>query len=157
MSMRGFAVFVLLSIAAVSMHGEGQRRAAYEEKWNAELQQLDQIHAEIKVIRQDVEELKLQQEGESTHTSRGVDRTAVVTAYTWTGNQTASGTWPREGRTIAGPRWVPFGTRVYVDGIGWRIIEDRTHERFDGRWDVYMESRDACLAWGIQQRAVVIE
>lgn len=92
-------------------------------------------------------------------TSRGTGRSmmATVTAYTWTGDKTASGTWPKEGRTIAGPRWVPFGTKVYIDGIGWRIVEDRTHIRFDGRWDVYMDSRGRCLEWGKQEREVQLQ
>lgn len=114
----------------------------------------------IKNLTEEKEELQQKinaREFESAiSTSRGADRTATVTAYTWTGQKTASGTWPKEGRTVAGPRWIPFGTRVYIDGIGWRIVEDRTHERFDGRYDVYMDDHSRCMAWGIQERAVQI-
>lgn len=92
-------------------------------------------------------------------TTRGSERPDLqtVTAYTWTGDKTASGTWPEEGRTVAGPRNVPFGTVVWIDGIGERIVEDRTHERFDGRWDVYMDKESDCLNWGIQEREVVVK
>lgn len=86
--------------------------------------------------------------------TRGSKRTAVVTAYTYTGQKTASGTWPKEGRTVAGPRTVPFGTVVWIDGIGERIVEDRTNSRFEGRYDVFMESQADCLEWGIQERII---
>ena len=54
--------------------------------------------------------------------------------------RTASGTRPKEGRTVAGPRWVPLGTRVWIQGYGVLVVEDRTHPRYDGRWDVYVAS-----------------
>ena len=88
--------------------------------------------------------------------SRGAERTATVTAYTHTGNPTASGTMPVVGRTVAGPRWIPLGTKVWIEGVGERIVEDRTHIRFNGRYDVFMDSEAECLEWGIQQRVVII-
>lgn len=94
---------------------------------------------------------------EATKTSRGTDRTATITAYTWTGNRTASGKWPKEGRTVAGPSWIPFGTRVYIDDIGWRIVEDRTAEKYDGRYDVYMDDYGRCIALGRQKKVVKFE
>lgn len=91
-------------------------------------------------------------------TSRGDKTTkAVVTAYTHTGNRTASGTWPKVGRTCAGPRWIPFGTRVYIQGVGWRVVEDRTHIRFNGRFDIFMGTEQECLKWGIQKISVTIK
>jgi 3D (Asp-Asp-Asp) domain-containing protein len=81
--------------------------------------------------------------------SRGTIRT--VTAYTHTGNKTASGTWPEEGRTVAGPRDVPFGTQVYIDGVGWRTVEDRTAKRFDGRYDVFLNDEGDCWDFGKQE------
>ena len=82
--------------------------------------------------------------------------TSVVTAYTATGNQTSFGTWPKEGRTCAGPRWIPLGTVVYIEGVGERIVEDRTHIRFNGRYDVYMDSESACWKFGIQNLKVEV-
>ena len=86
--------------------------------------------------------------------SRGAERTATVTAYTWTGNKTASGTWPKEGRTCAGPRNIPFGTVVWIEGVGERIVEDRLALKYDNRYDVFMATENECLEWGIQQRVV---
>jgi hypothetical protein len=38
---------------------------------------------------------------------------------------TASGIRVREGITIAAPRSIPFGTRIWVPGAGWRTVQDR--------------------------------
>jgi 3D (Asp-Asp-Asp) domain-containing protein len=38
---------------------------------------------------------------------------------------TASGVRVREGITIAAPRSIPFGTRIWVPGAGWRTVQDR--------------------------------
>ena len=51
---------------------------------------------------------------------------------------TASGTRPREGVTIAASRKIPFGAQLYIQGIGWRRVEDRLSEEYDGRVDVYI-------------------
>ncbi len=81
---------------------------------------------------------------------------AVVSAYTHTGDPTASGVWPEVGRTVAGPTWVPFGTVVEIDGVGERIVEDRTHSRFNGRYDVFMETAAECDEWGIPVMEVTV-
>lgn len=52
---------------------------------------------------------------------------------------TASGGRPVQGRTVAGPRAVPLGTRVMIGGMPY-TVEDRTARRFDGRWDIYFNS-----------------
>lgn len=59
--------------------------------------------------------------------SRGEKTTLRVgiTAYTLTGNRTASGEWPRVGRTIAvNPAKIPLGSKVYIEGVGARVAED---------------------------------
>lgn len=73
---------------------------------------------------------------------------AVVTAYTWTGDRTASGHWPAAGITVAAPRSVPLGTRVWIEGVGQRVVQDRMHRRFPDRWDIYLPSRREALQFG---------
>lgn len=81
---------------------------------------------------------------------------AVVTAYVWTGSPCANGSWPVAGVTCAGPRWVPLGTRVCIEGVGIRTVTDRTALRFDGRFDVFMDSRKAAIRFGKQTLKVKI-
>ena len=69
---------------------------------------------------------------------------------------TAAGTRPIEGRTIAASRNIPLGTRIRIEGIGWRVVEDRTARRFDGRVDIYFRSHDEALKFGKQQRIIRI-
>ncbi len=69
---------------------------------------------------------------------------------------TASGVRPVEGRTIAGPRWVPFGTLVFVDGLGTFVVQDRMAKRYDGRWDLFVESHGRAKLFGKQQLRVTI-
>lgn len=93
---------------------------------------------------------------ETTNEEISEPKTTTVTAYTHTGQKTASGKWPIVGRSCAGPRNLPFGTVVWIDGVGLRIVEDRTHKRYDGRFDVFMETEAACLQFGKQQLTVEV-
>lgn len=70
---------------------------------------------------------------------------------------TASGTRPIQGITVAAPRSIPFGTRVYISGVGWRVVQDRTARRYDGRYDVYHNSHRAAINYGKQKRTITIK
>ncbi len=73
-----------------------------------------------------------------------------ITAYTATGNQTATGTWPRIGTIAADPNRFPYETKVYVPGYGYGRIEDTgsMRHRDETLWDLYMPTKDECLDWG---------
>jgi 3D (Asp-Asp-Asp) domain-containing protein len=60
----------------------------------------------------------------------------------------ANGKPPVEGLTIAGPRSIPLGTRVYIETIGWRTVTDRTAKRFDGRFDIYFRNHADAVKFG---------
>ncbi|MBU4541540.1 3D domain-containing protein [uncultured Acetobacterium sp.] len=74
-----------------------------------------------------------------------------ATAYTATGNNTASGTVPQAGRTIATWGGIPFGTKVYIPALGGvYTVEDRGGAVGYGIIDIYMDSEAECLSWGRQ-------
>jgi len=85
----------------------------------------------------------------STH-----EMTVEVTAYNWTGYKCANLKWPIDGETIA-MNDLPFGTHVYITGIGDRIVEDRpdTHTQLD----VYMghRTKDA-IKFGRRKLKVIV-
>ncbi len=85
--------------------------------------------------------------------------TAVVTAYVATGHPVAwnqpSAHLPSVGTTVAIPRRFPLGSVVQIDGHTY-IGEDRTAKKFDGRFDVFMSTRDAALSFGKQTKQVII-
>jgi len=80
----------------------------------------------------------------------------VVTAYCdcaicqgkWQG-ATATGVTPQVGVTIAvDPKVIPLGTRIYIDGVGWRIAQDTGGAIKGNRIDLFMESHQAAINWG---------
>lgn len=74
-----------------------------------------------------------------------------ATAYTATGNNTASGTVPQSGRTIATWSGIPFGTKVYIPALGGvYTVEDRGGAVGYGIIDIYMDSEAECESWGRQ-------
>lgn len=73
----------------------------------------------------------------------------------WSGGPTASGTMPEAGRTVAAD-WavLPAGTEVYIEDLGWRVVEDTGSGITGDKLDIYMESHQAALAWGIRELEV---
>jgi 3D (Asp-Asp-Asp) domain-containing protein len=63
-------------------------------------------------------------------------------------NRTASGNRPVAGITAAGPRWVPFGTRVWIEGVGWRVVQDRLNRKYEGRWEVFFSTHREAKQFG---------
>ena len=70
----------------------------------------------------------------------------------WSGGPTASGTMPEEGRTVAAD-WdvLPAGTEIYLDGIGWRTVEDTGAGITGDKLDLYMDSHEAALEFGVKE------
>lgn len=59
---------------------------------------------------------------------------------------TASGTQAAVGRTCAADKSLPFGTVLYIEGIGYRTVEDRGGAITGGRIDVLCADHTACYA-----------
>lgn len=77
-----------------------------------------------------------------------------VTAYAYTGSPCANGNYPEAGYTIA-HNSLPFGTEVYIDGVGFRTVEDRGPTRLGTEWcDLYLGDTAECVQWGNQYRKV---
>ena len=63
---------------------------------------------------------------------------------------------PKKGTIAADTDHYPFGTRMYVPGYGWGVVEDRGSTiKGPNRIDVYMSSHREALEWGRQ--VVVVE
>ena len=88
---------------------------------------------------------------------------AEVTAYTASDDEcgnsegiTASGTHVEQGRTIAVPSWIPFGTKVIIGGHEY-IAEDSGGLIQDNRLDIYMDSREDAIEFGRKELEVTVE
>lgn len=79
-----------------------------------------------------------------------------ITAYEWTGNTCANGNYPTVGYTIA-CNALPIGTQVYIEGIGYRTVEDRGATWHSDNWlDLYLGDISSCYSFGRQYLEVYI-
>jgi 3D (Asp-Asp-Asp) domain-containing protein len=62
---------------------------------------------------------------------------------------TASGTIATEGRTVAAD--LPFGTKIYIDGVGERIVEDRGGRIKGKTIDLFMSDHNSALQFGVRK------
>lgn len=74
--------------------------------------------------------------------------TVEATAYTYTGNRTATGVEPRQGLIAVDPKVIPLGSRVYVEGYGYAIAADTGGAILGNKVDVFFPSLRECLNWG---------
>ena len=82
--------------------------------------------------------------------------TFEMTAYEWTGNPCANGNYPEVGYTVA-CNSLPLGTTVYIEGVGYRVVEDRGAEWHGDWWmDLYLGDVDSCYEWGVRSVDVYI-
>ena len=82
--------------------------------------------------------------------------TFEMTAYEWTGSPCANGNYPQTGYTVA-CNSLPLGTQVYIEGVGYRVVEDRGAEWHSDYWmDLYLGDVDACYEWGVRTVEVYI-
>ena len=74
--------------------------------------------------------------------------------YCDTGNRTASGKWPEPGMVATISRSIPFGTHLYIEGIGEFVVEDRIGH--GSEFDIFTHSCAEANRFGRQHRHVTI-
>lgn len=78
--------------------------------------------------------------------------------FTPSHGKTASGEKVKEGRTIACPKSLPFGTKVFIPDLDHvYTCTDRGGMITEGHLDIYMADRSDALDFGRQQIAVQIK
>ncbi len=81
-------------------------------------------------------------------------RSMEITAYTHTGNKTATGKWPQVGMAAINRSEFSYGTKFYIPGYGLAIAED-TGVRGSDRIDIFMNTYDECIQWGRKRNYTV--
>ena len=67
---------------------------------------------------------------------------------------TASGKPARQGVTVAASRKIPMGTRLRIEGVGVRVVQDRLAPRYDDRVDVFFTRHEDAVRFGKKTLAV---
>lgn len=75
----------------------------------------------------------------------------TATAYSPTGNRTATGVIPEKGVIAVDPRVIPLGTRVYVESYGYGRALDVGSAIQGRRIDVFFPSAEEARRWGVRQ------
>ena len=76
--------------------------------------------------------------------------TCTATAYTADGTKTKTGTTPRVGAIAVDPSVIPLGTKLYVEGYGFCVAEDTGGAINGYKIDVYLDTEDECVSWGVK-------
>jgi len=94
--------------------------------------------------------------GRVIHFKQAYDMRA--TAYTYTGNNCATGVPPAPGIVAVDPRVIPLGSELYIEGYGYARAMDTGGAVKGQAVDVFFTTRDAALQWGVRQvRVYVLE
>lgn len=93
--------------------------------------------------------------GNITSVSRGGQRLnfkealqVQASAYTYTGNRTATGQVPAVGMVAVDPSVIPLGSKLYIEGYGYAVAADTGGAIKGAKVDLFMEDRSQCLKWG---------
>ena len=81
-----------------------------------------------------------------------------ITYYVATGNRTSTGVYPKSDRTIAvDPKVIPYGSIVYIEGVGARIAEDCGSAVKNNVIDVFVDvTQDEALKMGRKKAKVYL-
>jgi len=79
-----------------------------------------------------------------------------ATAYSPTGDRTATGTIPEVGTIAVDPRVIPLGTRLYVQGYGYGTALDTGGAIKGNRVDVFFDTEREADDWGVRDVKVYI-
>lgn len=148
-----------------------------DSKLEEKVENYEELKSENKKLKKENEKLKQKQVVEVSQGGKlepkssvksNYDSTMIVTAYT-AGyestqkrkgeagyGQTASGAYVKEGRTLACPPSMPFGTIVDIEGIGQRVCEDRGSAIVEGHLDLYIADLSTAQNFGRQELKVKV-
>ncbi len=78
-----------------------------------------------------------------------------ATAYTATGNRTASGMMAAVGVVAVDPKVIPLGSKLYIEGYGYAIAGDTGGAIKNNRIDLYFNTERECVNYGVKNNVKV--
>jgi 3D (Asp-Asp-Asp) domain-containing protein len=126
--------------------------------------QINNLNTQLDHVKKENDELKKQLEIRKEMNKKYFVITAYTSGYESTGKTsgskgyqiTASGTKVQEGKTIACPSSLDFGTKLNIENVGLRVCEDRGGAIKSDRLDLYVSSLSAAIEFGKQTLRVEI-
>ncbi len=96
-------------------------------------------------------------------TKEEIHKTMVVpeiTAYTHTGNRTATGRTAKIGRVAVNPKIIPYGTKLYIPGYGYCTAQDTGAFRHEeggekNQIDIFLNTEKECRTWGRKRNITI--
>ncbi|NLJ99828.1 MAG: DUF348 domain-containing protein [Clostridia bacterium] len=79
-----------------------------------------------------------------------------ATAYTHTGNPTATGAMPKVGTVAVDPNVIPLGTKLYIEGYGRGTAGDVGGHIKGDKVDLFFETKEKAIKWGRRKIKVTI-
>ena len=150
-----FLVFLISIYIITSVLGNIEKNRAEETKKNEIiLSKNNEIVAEFEEMDLNVEEIQ-----EAKQETKNFEITAYCPCVHCCGKTdgiTASGVKAIEGVTVATDNSIPFGTKIYIDGVGERIVQDRGGAIKGNKIDLYFDSHEKALEFGRQTKQVTI-
>lgn len=155
---RGFGIFLILALLVFNIY--------------LNTKGLEDSQAQVKELQEQIKQLRTDQKQLQEHVKSFIDKWNVevfeVTAYApldplakegmcFSGDPeiTASGARVVPGVTLAASRSIPFGTRMYIQGHGWRVVQDRGGLITENKVDIAVQTREEALKIG-RRKAVVV-
>jgi 3D (Asp-Asp-Asp) domain-containing protein len=118
---------------------------------NSKLIEVTYAHEQVRK-KQPVKYIKKFEGNISAYTNSRVRKTSRHADY----GRTASGRIAMPNRTIAAGKHIPFGTVVYIEGMGYFTVEDRGGAIKGNKIDVFMSNMREAKKFGRQHRTVYI-
>lgn len=120
------------------------------------VEMIEEYQSEINRLRETLERFDIQVYEITNYAP--LDPNAIEgMCYSGDQNITASGNQVEIGLTAAASRDIPFGTRVWIEGFGWREVWDRGGMITEGKLDIAVDTKQEAFRFGRKDRVVVLE
>ncbi|WP_339193926.1 3D domain-containing protein [Paenibacillus sp. FSL P4-0176] len=149
-----------LSIGQAGLESANQAREA-KNTTKIESVKVEKLVDSKKVVQKEVKQVKVSEKKPSKTKKEVKWMYFTITAYTngkeSTGKvkgdkdygKTASGVYTKEGVTAsADPKVFPMGTKIYIEGVGERIVQDTGGAIKGNKLDLFIEDLDEALEFG---------
>jgi 3D (Asp-Asp-Asp) domain-containing protein len=120
---------------------------------------IEEMSAQMASLEQEMEELKAEMPVAAKVTVKATSYSNdpySIDVPRWRDGKTATNKVARRGHVAADWRLFPPGTRLYIPGYGEAIVEDRGGAVKGYHLDLFVDSREEALKWGVKEMDVFI-